>query len=223
MRLPRGHEAIVERLVGDARPVRPLRAPAVRLVAWWLVPLALLASFVVWHVRPDCAAQLRRPLFVLDVAVLVLGAVASAWLALRAGVPGAKVGRRDAGLILGLGGVAVLLLARGPVGADAPLGQFVQVGIRCSLMTVLLAAVPLAALLVALRRGAPLRPAAAGALAGAAAFLVAAAAMRIACSVDDPLHLLVWHALPIPVGVGLSALAGAAWLGRWWLRPRRGS
>lgn len=65
----------------------------------------------------------------------------------------------------------------------------------------------------------PSAPAGAGALAGAAAFLLAAAAMRVAYRIDDPLHLVTWHALPITLGAGLSARVGVVWLGRWWLRP----
>ncbi|HYY05649.1 MAG TPA: NrsF family protein, partial [Candidatus Limnocylindria bacterium] len=191
-------------------------------VAWSMLPLAMLASFVAWHARPDYGAQLRRPLFVLDLASLVLAAAVSAWLALRAAVPGSGPARRDVRLALGLGGVGVLLLAWGPAGAEVALGQFVRAGWRCFLMTALLATPPLAVLLWALRRGAPLAPASAGALAGAGALLASAAAMRIACPVDDPLHLIAWHMVPILLGVALSAFAGAAWLGRWWLRPSRG-
>jgi len=69
----------------------------------------------------------------------------------------------------------------------------------------------------AFRGGAPRRPArrpVTGAYAGAAAFLFAAAAVRIACSIDEHLHLLAWHMMPIAIGAALSAVAGARWLDR---------
>ncbi len=219
MRMPRSHEAIVERLVADARPVRRLRSPVVRLVAWWILPAAVLASAVAWHLRSDFGEQLRRPLFVLDLVLLLVGAAVAAWMALRAAVPGGEPRRRDIGLVLAFVGAAVLLLPGGPARTDISLGRFVEIGSRCFLMTVLLAAPPLFALLVALRRGASLAPTSAGALAGTAGFLLAAAAMRVVCPIDDAPHLMAWHMLPIPLGAGLSAVAGGAWLGRWWLRP----
>jgi hypothetical protein len=39
--------------------------------------------------------------------------------------------------------------------------------------------------------------------------------VRIACPIDEGLHLLTWHTLPIAMGAALSAIAGARWLGRW--------
>jgi hypothetical protein len=219
MQVPSGHEAIVERLVGDAPPVHRLRPPVVRLVAWLFLPVVVIVSAVAWSHRPDLAEQLRRPPFVLGVGTLLVAALVTAWLALRAAVPGGEPRRQAVGLALALAGTAVLLLPWGPIDTVVPLGRFVETGARCFLMTALMAVPTFVALFVALRRGATLAPLAAGGLAGTAALLLAAAAMRVACPADDALHLITWHMLPIPVGVALSALAGVAWLGRWWLGP----
>jgi hypothetical protein len=51
-----------------------------------------------------------------------------------------------------------------------------------------------------------------GACAGGAAFLVGAAAVRIACPIDDPAHALTWHMPAIVLWTALSAVAGAAWM-----------
>jgi hypothetical protein len=77
------------------------------------------------------------------------------------------------------------------------------------------ALVPWLALFVAVRRGAPLNGPVAGAYAGAAAVLFAAAAVRIACPIDAQLHLLAWHTPPIAMGAAFSGVAGARWLDRW--------
>ena len=42
--------------------------------------------------------------------------------------------------------------------------------------------------------------------------------MRLACPMDERLHLLVWWALPAAGGEALSAMAEIIWLGRG--RPR---
>ena len=99
-----------------------------------------------------------------------------------------------------------------PARTGYPLGEFLQVGIGCALQTCVLAALPWIALWWAVKRGAPMRGAAAGALTGAAALLFAFALMRIGCPIDEPLHLVTWHLLPALVLTALSALAGAAWL-----------
>jgi Negative regulator of sigma F len=71
---------------------------------------------------------------------------------------------------------------------------------------------------VALRRGAPLAAGVAGALVGGAAFMIAFGVMRVACRLDELLHLLVFHALPVVVGVLCSVLVGLLLFPRW--RPR---
>ena len=53
-----------------------------------------------------------------------------------------------------------------------------------------------------------------GALIGAAAFSFAFAASRLGCPIDNRLHILVWHVLPVFVATLLSIRAGAAWLQR---------
>jgi len=49
--------------------------------------------------------------------------------------------------------------------------------------------------------------------------LVAVAATRLSCPIDDSLHVLAAHALPVVVGAALSAIAGTAWLGAWFPAP----
>ena len=104
---------------------------------------------------------------------------------------------------------------------DVAVSQFIATGLGCATSTVGLAALPWCALLIAVRRGAPLAPARAGALLGAAAFFMAALLMRARCPLDERLHLLVWHALPVAGGTVLSAVVGLAWLRRWRARASR--
>src|SRR5207249_4510477 len=92
-------------------------------------------------------------------------------------------------------------------------------GLRCALCVALFGLLPWTALFVAVRRGAPLDALVAGAYVGGAAFLVGALAVRIACPVDAPVHVLGWHVLPVVGWSALSAVAGAALLPAW--RSRR--
>jgi hypothetical protein len=57
-----------------------------------------------------------------------------------------------------------------------------------------------------------MRGAAAGASTGAAALLFTFALMRIECPIDEPLHILTWHLMPVLALAALSALAGSVWL-----------
>ena len=215
MEIPRNHRGLVERLAADVRPVSRLRSPTARMLTWMAFPAALLTGAAVAHLRADLADRLRAPAFALELALLAAGAGVSTWLAFRAAAPD----RRSAGggfwLAVGLVVAAVVALLAEPGGSPPASGGFAAVGAGCLEKTVAMAALPWVLLVVALRRGAPVAPAIGGALAGAAAFLLANVVMRVVCPIDAHLHVLAWHLLPAGVASVLSGALGATWLGRW--------
>jgi hypothetical protein len=85
---------------------------------------------------------------------------------------------------------------------------------RCLATVPLLSVLPLAAGLVALSRGAPLSPAAAGASAGLTAGAAGALIYATVCPDDSPLFLAVWYGLAVGAVTAAGALAGRRFL-RW--------
>src|SRR4029077_18164626 len=172
-------------------------------------------------VRPDLAQQLHDPVYLLETALLAGAGLVAAMLALQEAIPGRAARRLERIVPFGLVLVAAVLWFRHPMRGDVAVSQFIATGLGCAASTVGLAALPWCALLIAIRRGAPLAPARAGALIGAAAFFIAALLMRARCPLDERLHLLVWHALPVAGGTVLSAVVRLAWLRRWRARASR--
>ena len=213
MRTPPSHERLLARLIADAHPVRPLWAPHSRLALWLALQTLTLGVAVRVGLRPNLGDHLRRPLFLLELGALIAAGVTAAALALRAAVPGMAGGRVGLTCSVLLGTVA--LLAHEPAASVHSLQGFVANGTQCVICMLAFSALPWTALFVAVRRGAPLNGPGAGAYTGAAAFLFAAAAVRIACPIDEELHLLAWHMMPIALGAALSAVVGARWLERW--------
>jgi hypothetical protein len=204
---------LISQLVAEAHPVRRLWSPTQRLLAWVALAAVLSLGVVAVGARHDLALRLRDPAFLLEVATLAFAGVWMASQALRHAVPGMAPDRFRG--IVGLGGVAGMLLLREPIQTALSLDAFVQLGAPCASTAVGLAAGPWAALVIALRRGAPLSAARAGALAGGAAAVLAFMLLRLRCPVEDLLHVLVWHALPVVVaGVACTAV-GSWWLCRW--------
>jgi hypothetical protein len=205
------HQALVDRLVADVSPVRPLRAH--RLFFAWVVLQAVALTALAGHAcRPDIGPVLHRPLFVAQVLALMTSGTLAAWLAARGAFPDRAAGPLSVAAVVGLGmaGLIPIVTSTPPLPAS-----FVARGVPCLTMTVMAAAAPWLALLLLVGRGAPVLPARTGLLAAVAAFLLAAAGMRAACSLDEPLHLLAWHAAPVVGGGAVSALFGAVFLGRW--------
>jgi hypothetical protein len=204
---------LIAQLVAEAHPVRRLWSPGRRLSIWLAVAALSAGGVLALGVRDDLDVRLHEPLFVLELATLGLAGVLLAAQALRHAVPGMG-SERLAGLI-GLGAIGGALVLREPVQVALSVDAFVQLGAPCAGTALGLAAGPWAARVIALRRGAPLSAARAGALAGGAAAVLAFLVLRLRCPVDELLHVLVWHALPVVVaGVGCTAI-GSWWLRRW--------
>jgi len=83
---------------------------------------------------------------------------------------------------------------------------------HCLMLIPLLSIPALAALIVAMRAGAPQHPAISGALAGAAAAGVAATIYATNCTDDSPLFVASWYPLATLVVAAVGALAGRRFL-----------
>jgi hypothetical protein len=82
----------------------------------------------------------------------------------------------------------------------------------CLTFIPLLAAAPLIAIVAALREGAALNPALAGAVGGLLAGAIGAALYATHCPDDSPLFVALWYSLAISFVGGVGALAGSRWL-----------
>ena len=211
--VPPIHDALVTRLKADVRPLRPLWPPSVRLAFWLVVAAAVVAGAAQLGLRNDLGRQLGQPLYLSEIAALLGAGVLAAAAALLAAVPG-RGGRGLSGLALTLAFLAVAILGCEALSAAVPRVAFVSEGLPCIFYVAVYGLLPWAALFIATARAAPLDGGAVGVYAGAAAFLIGAAAVRVACPIDDPLHVLAWHMPAIALWSCLSGVAGAVWLGR---------
>ncbi|GLK78651.1 NrsF family protein [Methylopila turkensis] len=196
--------------------------PPVRLTR--ALALATLASVVVAGVvfmielgpRPDVIASLGTLRFPFKFVVTTAFAAAAAALVLRLSRPAAATGPAKAAL-----GAALTLLALG-VAAELNMTPEASWATRligrnamtCLTYVPLIAAAPLGLLLVALRRGAPSSPAAAGAAAGLLAGAIAATFYAAHCPDDSPLFVAVWYSIAIAIVAGVGAVLGRRLL-RW--------
>jgi hypothetical protein len=208
------YDEVVNRLIGNFEPARRIWPISIRLALWLALELTILALVAFGAPRTDLVAALGDPGYLLQVGLFVAVGTVAAALALRTAIPGLEATPTQLSPVFLAATVAVLLAASAPADTHISLGHFVDLGMKCLVCTGLLAALPWLALFWAVKRGAPLATQSAGALVGAAAFSFACAATRLGCPIDDSLHLLVWHIFPAAAGVGLSVLAGIAWLGR---------
>ncbi len=164
--------------------------------------------------RPDIAAACMNMRFWLKFVDSFAFALPSLLLTLRLARPDAKPSALALWLIapfvLLAAGVVVELLV---VPRSKWMSRLMGVtAMHCTVTIPMLAAPVLAALIVALRAGAPLHPGLTGALAGAAAAGVGALVYASSCPGDSPLFVAAWYPLATLICVGVGALAGRRFL-----------
>jgi hypothetical protein len=208
------HRAIVARLTTELTPARALWSPWARLACWLALALAVVGVAAVSGLRHDLGVVIDRPGYVFELAILLAGAGLAATLALLAAVPGRMGGRRARALGAGLLVLALAAALLGETGV-APATRTAFADLRCVACVGLFGLVPWLALYRAVGRAAPLDGTATALCVGAAAFLVGAAAVRVACPYDDVAHLAVWHGLPVALWTVVSTVLAGAGLARW--------
>jgi hypothetical protein len=164
--------------------------------------------------RPDVAAAAGTMRFWMKFVDSFAFALPTLLLTLRLAYPDAKPRALAlwllAPFILLAAGVVVELLV-------VPQSEWVSrlmgaTAIHCMITIPMLAAPVLAALIVALRAGAPLYPGLTGAIAGAASAGVAALVYASSCPGDSPLFVATWYPIATLICMGVGATAG-----RWFL------
>lgn len=205
--------ALVHLMAQDAR--LGLRLPQRLGLALAAGAIAAAALFVLAvGPREDVATALRSWRFVAKFVVtgaLAFGALG--WV-LRLAVPMPVPGRGGAWMAPAL--LAVLVAAELALQPVADWGRLAVGSNAMMCLTVIpaLALAPLAALLVALRHGAPARPGWAGAGAGLAAAAIAATLYAANCTDDSPLFVALWYPLATAIVTLTGGLIGRRWL-RW--------
>ena len=214
------HE-LIDSLVRDVTPVRPLAPPAVRVARWaMLSALCLAAGVALAHVRRDFGDALWTASFLVQASLLIGTALLAATATLVAGVPGAEPRLTTHWLPLGAVAawagwlVAAIVAQPGPSRVWWP-----TPAPHCAMDITVLGLVPGLLLWSLVRRSAPLRPAWAGLLAMLTASAVGALGTQLLCPNNDGAHLLVWHVGPV-MGLTVAGIQLGRRFLRWRPRPR---
>jgi hypothetical protein len=205
-------DQLISRLVAEAAPVRRIFDPRRRAALWTAVALVCVGLGVArFGPRRDLPEAMASAPFLLRVALLA----ATMWLAVlsafRLAVPGADERawtRWWPLLLLGAlmaitGAELVLVWLVGDVGS--PLRAW-----TCVRKLTYVGALPALGAVVLIRRAAPLDPAWTALLGLVAAGAAGALTSELACPIRVPMHVMLWHVLPIAVYAAVGT--AAVWL-----------
>jgi hypothetical protein len=202
-------ELFIRSLAEHVQPVRPLRSPLVRAMAWTAVTVAFLAMLVaVMSPREDLGRRMQEARFLIEQGSALLTGFCAAVAAYATVIPGYR--RRVVflplvPLLVWIGTVTV-----GAVGEYATSGAGVlvwQLDWACVRAILAAASVPGIAMGIMLHRGAPVTPRLSAALGALAAAGLGNLGVCLFHPHSSDLLLLFWHCGTV---LALTAVAGAA-------------
>jgi hypothetical protein len=205
-------DQLIERLVTDASPVRRLMDPRRRAALWVALALICVALGVAYFgIRSDIGGSSPFAPFLLRIVLLLATMWLSVVAALRLAVPGAdpRAWTRWWPLVLLGAAIAVTAGELVIVSLVGDVGRPMQ-GWRCVRKLTFAGAVPVVAAMFLIRRAAPLDPVWTALLALVAAGAAGALTSELACPISLPMHVMLWHVLPIAVYAAIGA--AAVWL-----------
>lgn len=204
-------ENLIKGLAADLKPVRPLWPPWARMVLWMGISLPYVAA-VVWGkltmVDPVQVANDAR--FVIEQAATLATALTAAIAAFRSAIPGIDM----KALLLPVAPLGLWLASVGHgciqdwlmLGAD---GLTIRPDWDCLPMATVIGIIPAAAIIVMIRRAAPMHPRLTLALAALAVASIANFGLQFAHARDASIMVLVWH-----LGAAAVLVALGGWLGQ---------
>jgi hypothetical protein len=207
---------LINALVADNATVAP---PVSRTFAWSVVAgtaIAALLFAATLGARSDFAYSIFTPRFGYKFIVTLALAIPAFFIVKRLAHPDQSAGGLAWLLGLPIGLLAVAVAVEMSL-VPAEHWHVYQVGsnaIACTLLIPLLSLAPLAAVLYALRQGAPANPTLAGALGGLLSAGIGATLYASHCVDDSPLFVSTWYPLATAIVVAAGALLGRKLL-RW--------
>lgn len=204
-------DRLIQTLAADndqrARPVGTQLAMAL-LVA---LPVAAAMLLVTLGIRPDFMSAMRNPFFDTKFLVTLALAIPAIVISVHLSRPEASLGRWIWLLLLSPVILIVALIVEMMMPQRAPMMMRIigKNSMLCSISISALSLPILGGVLLALRQGAPARPAVAGALAGLMSAGLAATLYAAHCADDSPLFVAVWYTLATALVTALGAVLGA--------------
>ena len=189
------------------QPVRSQLAMALLVT----LPVAAAMMLVTIGLRPDFMAAMRNPFFDLKFVIALALAIPAIVISVHLSRPEASLGRWVWMLLLSPFILIAAIIAEMMVPQRTPMMmRMVGKSAGVCTMAISLFSLPiLGAVLLALRHGAPSRPAFVGALAGLMSSGLAATIYAAHCVDDSPLFVAVWYTLATLMVTGLGAALGA--------------
>ncbi len=162
------YDLLVNRVIENFVPARRIWPVRVRLALWLALECGILLLIAFGVPRPDLAAALQTPWYLLQSGLFIFAGTVAGALALRTAIPAREATRDELSVVAFAAITAALAAALVPAHTEITVNAFFHSGVRCLVCTGVFAALPWLALFWAVKRGAPFLTRMEGVLIGAA-------------------------------------------------------
>ena len=214
-------DQLIDRLAADVTPVRRLLKPTERAALWTALALVSVALGVVYFgVRGDYQTAWTNPGLIARLVLLAATMWLSVVASFRLSVPGGETRAFARWWPLILLGVLVAVSAGEVVAAwlvgtaGSPLRSW-----TCVRKVAFVGVVPAVVSVTLIARGFAIEPRWTALLGVLAAGAAGALTSELACPIQAPMHIMLWHIAPVVVCTGIGALVGTLVVERF--RTRR--
>jgi hypothetical protein len=201
---------LIDRLAADFTPVRRLLSPTERAALWTALALVSVSLGVVYFgVRHDIATAWANPGLLTRLALLATTMWLSVVSAFRLSVPGGETRAFARWWPLMLLGVLVAFSAAEVVAAwlvgdaGSPLRSW-----TCVRKVAFVGIVPAIVSVTLISRGYAIEPRWTALLGVLAAGAAGALTSELACPIQAPIHIMLWHIAPVVASTAVGALVG---------------
>lgn len=203
-------DRLIAALAVDANAAPRRIGPVLALALLAALPVSAALFMSILGMRPDVRTAMHNPFFDLKFVVTLALAFAAIVVSLHLARPETSFDRWGWLLMLPVVVIALGIAAEMTMPHQRPwLARMIGNNAIACMASIPLFALPfLAAALLALRRGAPARPALAGMTAGLLAAGLGATLYASHCADDSPLFVMVWYSLATAFVAAVGAFAG---------------
>ncbi len=198
-------DELIQELVREGAPVKPLASPLVRFSRWFLASFFCLATgVVVYGLRTDLETAVQSPAFYLQILFLLALASLSAFSAFILSIPDYKKPGFDSVPLVTLFLWVSVIVFSGLRSERFATGM----GFSCAREIFVLGFLPGLLLFIMIRQAAPLQLGKVGAFCALSVAGLGALGTQFICSNDNALHVLLWHYIPVLMLGGFGVLLG---------------
>ena len=189
---------LIEQLVRNHQKVTPVEPIRSRFFKWLIISVICLSVGIsTLGLREDWQILFTNPLLLIQNVFIFLSVIMTGFFSIKLSQPGEVFKTKTKPLIIIITNLWLLILLAIGLVNDFNMQEFSKIKLGCVKDILILGIIPGAILFILMLKGVILKNKIAGLFAFITAFSLGAWGVQYTCHNDDPIHILLWHFIPV--------------------------